>query len=76
MCKRAVLYARVSTDDQADKGYSLPSQFEAMRKYAAQFALSGHRCEKRGRGTAENPRADGTQANVKGTVREFLLRAS
>jgi site-specific DNA recombinase len=34
--KKAVLYARVSTDDQADKGYSLPSQFEAMRKYAAQ----------------------------------------
>ena len=34
MSKRAVLYARVSTDDQADKGYSLPSQFDAMRKYA------------------------------------------
>lgn len=34
--KRAILYARVSTDDQADKGYSLPSQFEAMRKYAVQ----------------------------------------
>ncbi|MBM3129300.1 MAG: hypothetical protein FJ009_11840 [Chloroflexi bacterium] len=34
--KRAVLYARVSTDDQKDKGYSLPSQFDAMRKYAAQ----------------------------------------
>jgi len=33
--KRAVLYARVSTDDQADKGYSLPSQFDAMRKYAS-----------------------------------------
>lgn len=34
MTKRAVLYARVSTDDQADKGYSLPSQLEACRKYA------------------------------------------
>jgi len=34
--KRAVLYARVSTDDQKDQGYSLPSQFDAMRKYAAQ----------------------------------------
>jgi len=32
--KRAVLYARVSTDDQADKGYSLPSQLEMCRKYA------------------------------------------
>ena len=34
--KRAILYARVSTDEQAEKGYSLPSQFDAMRKYAAQ----------------------------------------
>lgn len=34
--KKAVLYARVSSDDQADKGYSLPSQFDAMRKYALQ----------------------------------------
>lgn len=34
MTKKAVLYARVSTDDQADKGYSLPSQVDAMRKYA------------------------------------------
>jgi site-specific DNA recombinase len=33
--KRAILYARVSTDDQKDKGYSLPSQLEAMRNYAA-----------------------------------------
>lgn len=32
--KRAVLYARVSTDEQAEKGYSLPSQVEACRKYA------------------------------------------
>jgi site-specific DNA recombinase len=33
--KWAILYARVSTDDQAEKGYSLPSQFDAMRKYAS-----------------------------------------
>jgi site-specific DNA recombinase len=32
--KRAVLYARVSTDEQADKGYSLPSQLDLCRKYA------------------------------------------
>jgi len=38
--KRAVLYARVSTDEQKDKGYSLPSQFDAMRKYAAQEGLT------------------------------------
>lgn len=34
MTKKAVLYARVSTDEQADKGYSLPSQLEMCRKYA------------------------------------------
>lgn len=33
--KRAVIYARVSTEEQADKGYSLESQLEAMRRYAA-----------------------------------------
>jgi len=38
--KRAVLYARVSTDDQADKGYSLPSQLDAMRKYAERLGFS------------------------------------
>jgi len=32
--KRAVIYARVSTDEQADKGYSLGSQLEACRAYA------------------------------------------
>jgi site-specific DNA recombinase len=34
MTKRAVIYARVSTDEQADKGYSLPTQLEACEKYA------------------------------------------
>ncbi len=32
--KRAVLYARVSTDEQGEKGYSLPSQLETCRNYA------------------------------------------
>jgi DNA invertase Pin-like site-specific DNA recombinase len=32
--KRAVLYARVSTDEQADRGYSLQSQIDACGKYA------------------------------------------
>jgi site-specific DNA recombinase len=32
--KRAVLYARVSTDEQARSGYSLAQQLEALRNYA------------------------------------------
>ena len=39
MTKRAVLYARVSTDEQADKGYSLPSQIKSCREYAAKHGL-------------------------------------
>jgi site-specific DNA recombinase len=33
--KRAILYARVSTDEQARSGYSLAQQLEALRAYAA-----------------------------------------
>ncbi len=33
--KRAILYARVSTDEQARSGYSLAQQIEALRAYAA-----------------------------------------
>src|SRR5215207_7998420 len=33
--KRAILYARVSTQEQATKGYSLAQQMEALREYAA-----------------------------------------
>src|ERR687893_1422547 len=34
--KRAILYARVSTEEQARSGYSLAQQIEALRAYAAQ----------------------------------------
>src|ERR671918_78665 len=34
--KRAILYARVSTDEQARSGYSLAQQLEALREYVAQ----------------------------------------
>jgi len=34
MTQRAVLMGRVSTEEQAEKGYSLPSQMEACRRYA------------------------------------------
>ena len=33
--KQVVLYARVSTDEQARSGYSLAQQLEALREYAA-----------------------------------------
>ena len=33
--KRAILYARVSTDEQARSGYSLAQQIEALKAYAA-----------------------------------------
>ena len=33
--RRAILYARVSTDEQARSGYSLAQQIEALREYAA-----------------------------------------
>jgi site-specific DNA recombinase len=32
--KRAILYARVSTDEQARSGYSLAQQLEALHVYA------------------------------------------
>jgi site-specific DNA recombinase len=36
--KRAILYARVSTDEQARSGYSLAQQLEALRAYATREA--------------------------------------
>jgi site-specific DNA recombinase len=33
--KRAILYARVSTEEQARNGYSLTQQLEALRGYTA-----------------------------------------
>src|SRR3954467_13668855 len=33
--KKAVLYSRVSTEEQARSGYSLAQQLEALREYAA-----------------------------------------
>jgi len=36
--KRAILYTRVSTDEQARSGYSLAQQIEALREYATREA--------------------------------------
>lgn len=38
--KNAIIYARVSTDDQADKGYSLPTQIDACRHYAERLGYA------------------------------------
>lgn len=40
MTKKAAIYARVSTDDQADKGYSLPSQLDGCRQYVEQLGYT------------------------------------
>jgi site-specific DNA recombinase len=34
-CRKAILYARMSTEEQARSGYSLAQQIEALREYAA-----------------------------------------
>lgn len=38
--KSVLLYIRVSTEEQAEKGFSLPAQEEALRKYAKQKELN------------------------------------
>ncbi|CAG0936444.1 hypothetical protein TFLX_05317 [Thermoflexales bacterium] len=38
--EQAVIYCRVSTDEQADRGYSLESQLEACRAYAVEHGFS------------------------------------
>ena len=64
--KRAILYARVSTDDQKDKGYSLPSQLDAMRKYAAQqdFEVVAEFCDDYSGATPIEYRPEGGKAYV------------
>ncbi len=34
MAKTAILYIRVSTDEQAKSGYSIPEQLRELRRYA------------------------------------------
>ena len=40
MSKRAAIYARVSTDEQAERGYSLPAQIEDCQRYAQRHGFS------------------------------------
>ena len=37
---KAYAYARVSSESQAEKGTSIPSQLELMRRYAAQNSIT------------------------------------
>ena len=53
--KRAILYARVSTDEQARSGYSLAQQIEALRDYAAREGLRGPRGGSRPRTERREP---------------------
>ena len=39
MTKRAVIYARVSSDEQGEHGYSIQTQIDAMQKYAEEHGL-------------------------------------
>ena len=39
MNKNAIIYSRVSTDEQAEKGHSLPFQIEECRRYASRLGF-------------------------------------
>ena len=39
--KRAILYARVSTEEQAKTGYSIPEQLRELRAYAVRERATG-----------------------------------
>ena len=44
--RRAILYARVSTDEQARSGYSLAQQIEALRAFGSRRGMrSSRRCK-------------------------------
>uniref|UniRef100_UPI003CCA4D65 recombinase family protein n=1 Tax=Mesomycoplasma ovipneumoniae TaxID=29562 RepID=UPI003CCA4D65 len=61
--RRAALYIRVSTDEQARKGYSLPAQQEALEEYAKKnnYIVSGMYID------------DGVSAHLKYTKRPALM---
>jgi site-specific DNA recombinase len=83
--KRAILYARVSTDEQARTGYSLAQQLEALREYAAREGYevleevadpgqSGASLERPGMGRVRDLVAAGRVAVVLALDRDRLAR--
>ena len=62
--RRAALYIRVSTDEQAKQGFSLPAQEEDLREYARRsgYAVAGLYVD------------DGVSARKKYTQRKALMR--
>jgi len=83
--KRAILYARVSTDEQARSGYSLAQQLEALREYAAREGYevleevtdpgqSGASLERPGMDQVRNLVADGNVSMVLAQDRDRFAR--
>src|SRR3712207_2874785 len=83
--RRVVLYARVSTEEQARSGYSLAQQMEALREYAAHEGYevteevtdpgqSGASLERPGMDRVRDLVADGSVSVVLAQDRDRLAR--
>jgi predicted site-specific integrase-resolvase len=53
--KRAILYARVSTQEQARSGYSLAQQIEALQEQAEGLLAHARRAARQARRSGRNP---------------------
>lgn len=66
MSKRAVIVARVSTEGQGQKGFSIPTQLEEMRAYCARAGLTvAHELEDRISGTVPLRQRPGGAAMIR-----------
>jgi site-specific DNA recombinase len=62
--KRAILYTRVSTDEQARSGFSLAQQLEALREYATRVGYE----------VLEEVAIPGQSGSVRSAVGSWILR--